>query len=138
MAKRSGKSIKSNPEESGQTFRGPKASDIGTVFGKILHAKKAVGDAQERVSKIVNDAADTKHFHKGATMLGVRFDRMDTIKRAEFLFHFDLLREARKWDVDDMLPDRKKNGKAEDDPRPRNLRQPGAGTPAAPSTDTPQ
>jgi len=89
-------------------------SDERSIIGMTKARLKATlarlrGNATERTQlnesrgEILNKAIDTDHAHKGALLMAFRLDKMEAVKRNEWLYHFDLYRGHMGWDTSDLL-----------------------------------
>lgn len=95
---------------------GPKAGsvkviserDLAALIKKCKTAQSGMDSERATLGSYISDACENKHLHKGAFGIYRRLDRMDPVKRAELLFHFDIYRERAEWDTSDMLPDRQR------------------------------
>ncbi len=116
-------------ETEGSTAQAISKSELKKLLTNCMPYENAMGEARTKLRNLITDYVDNKHAHKAVIALVRKLDRMDAVKRAEFLFHFDICREHRGWEKADLFPDRQEpaaeSGEQSDverDLRPRHLR----------------
>jgi hypothetical protein len=77
-----------------------------TLLRKCRSAQAAMDGEKASLGGMISDAVENHRLHKGAFGWARKMEKMDAVKRGEFLFHFDVMRRYSAWDVPDMLPDR--------------------------------
>jgi hypothetical protein len=80
--------------------------DFQALIKKCRTAQAGMDSERATLGSYVSDACENKNLHKGAFGIYRRLDKMDDVKRAELLFHFDVYRERAKWNEEDLLDDR--------------------------------
>jgi hypothetical protein len=80
--------------------------DFQALIKKCRTAQAGMDSERATLGSHISDACENRNLHKGAFGIYRRLDKMDDVKRAELLFHFDIYRERAKWNETDMFPDR--------------------------------
>ncbi len=80
--------------------------DLTALIRKCKTAQAGMDSERATLGSYISDAIENKHLHKGAFGVFRRLEKMDSVKRAELLFHWDIYRERAKWDTTDLFPDR--------------------------------
>lgn len=83
-----------------------------SLLKKCAAAKAVMDEERASLGGMISDAVEKHRLHKGAFGWARKMDKMDPVKRGEWLFHFDTMRKYSAWDVPDMLPDRQAGGDA--------------------------
>lgn len=120
-----------------KTAKGITKKDLESLLRYVTAQQSDVSTAAGNIGDRIQNDAEKKNLHRGAFAVIRKLHKWakdNPAKVAEWLFHFDLMREHLELDKaagEDMLPDRKKgakadkgkNGSADDkDGRPRHLR----------------
>lgn len=89
--------------------------DFAALVTKCKSAAKKADESRGELGALISNAAEHKNLHAPAFALFRRLAKMTDLKRAEFLFHFDIYRERGRFDAaDDLLPDRQASNGAGD------------------------
>lgn len=127
------------------TGTAPKKGEFVQLVKKVKASKTKSSEETKSQSEMI---AAVEHAHPGVTQSIVKLDKMDPVKRAEWLFQFDVCREYMEWEKSEPslgLSDRPGGDDVKTKPRdddrdfrPAYLKQPGASAAPAepPSTVT--
>jgi hypothetical protein len=112
-------------KEDQTTARAISESNLNKLLTGCKPYENSLADARTNLGNLIKEYVQIKNAHAGVIALVRKLDRMDPVKRNEFLFHFDVCREHRGWERVEDLFDRGEDAaeaEAEEDLRPRYLR----------------
>jgi hypothetical protein len=114
-----------------------KPQKLKDLIAKVANASKTASDANQRKGELIQTAVDNDKLHKTAFAWLMKLRKMDPVAREELRFHFEVYCE-REWGKNqDLLrttgEQPEETSEADEDLRPRHLRQPGASA-AAPTS----
>lgn len=90
-------------EEDSKTLIGMTRGRLKAVLAKLRGNDSESKELAEARAEILNKAIDQDHAHKGALLWIRKLDKMEAVRRNEWLYHADLYRGHMGWDTSDLL-----------------------------------
>lgn len=89
----------------GRSFVGMTKSKLKSLLARLRTKQAEMDESRGEMGSMVLGAVDKAHCHKGALAWVRRLDKMDPVKRDEWLFHFQLYCRHLDYMTSDLFRD---------------------------------